>query len=138
MNINREKMPQSSHLIESLKKIISLNPKSASLLALAIGVLIWFKKSRTASKSSPSVRTSSSSSSKRGLVDRLFFSRLWKLTKIVIPSYASRECFWLISLSVFLVLRTYLTISISDIKGAIVKAIVTKKGSRFALEVRNI
>ena len=128
-------MPQASNLVHRLKSILLSNPKSSALVALAVGLILWLQKSKSSNKT-PSSRPSQSASSKRGLVDKIFFSRLWKLTKIVVPSFASREVAWLSSLCVLLVLRTFMSISISEIKGKIVKAIVTRQGSRFALEVK--
>jgi ATP-binding cassette subfamily D (ALD) protein 3 len=59
-------------------------------------------------------------------VDAIFFSRILKLLKIVIPSWRSVEVLDLALLTVFLVLRTFLTIYISTVNGKIVKAIIQK------------
>lgn len=128
-------MLQSSHLIHRLKTLISTNPKSSALIALAVALMLWLQKSKSSSSPSRSSRPGQSQSNKKGIVDKIFFSRLWKLTKIVVPSLFSRETAWLSSLYFLLVLRTFMSISISEIKGKIVKAIVTRKGARFALEV---
>ena len=128
-------MLQAPHLIHRLKSLISSNPKSFSLVALAVGLIYWLQKSKSSSSKSRPARPGQSLPNKKGIVDRIFFSRLWKLTKIAVPSLFGRETAWLGSLYLLLVLRTFLSISISEIKGKIVKAIVTRKGSRFALEV---
>lgn len=60
----------------------------------------------------------------RGNVDAIFFSRIKKLVRIVIPTWKSEEVLDLALLTVFLVLRTFLSIYIAAVNGKIVKAII--------------
>lgn len=60
----------------------------------------------------------------KGYVDYDFFLKLVKLLKIAFPKLFGRETLSMFALSVLLVLRTMLSIYISDINGSIVKAIV--------------
>lgn len=57
--------------------------------------------------------------------------RIQKLLKIAIPSYKTREATMIFILSALLVLRTYMSIWISDINGNIVKSIVDRNPDRF-------
>ena len=57
-------------------------------------------------------------------VDGVFFSRLWRLLKIVIPGPLSPE-FWLLMVhSGFLVARTWLSVVVANLDGRLVKTLV--------------
>jgi len=126
-------MPQAAQVIQRLKEILSANSKSVSVIALIVAVVYALYKP----KRGPKPPASTAPRSKKALVDLEFLKRLKKLVRIVVPSFSSREVIWLFSLSVLLVLRTFLSLSISEIKGKIVKSIVTKKGSNFVLAVKS-
>lgn len=53
----------------------------------------------------------------KGNVDAIFMSRIKKLIKIVIPSWTSPEIVDLLLLTVFLVLRTFLSIYLASVNG---------------------
>ena len=55
--------------------------------------------------------------------------------RIVIPSWHSKEVMDLVLLSVFLVIRTFLSIYLATVNGRIVKAIVERKLSLFVQRV---
>jgi hypothetical protein len=129
-------MPQLNHLFHSLKSLLSAHPKSASIVALVVALIICYKNSKPAA-SKPS-SSSSAGSSKKGHVNAEFIKRLWPLVKIVIPSWKSREVLNLVTLSVLLVARTFMSVSISDIKGKIVKTIVKQDFRKFLETVRRI
>lgn len=57
-------------------------------------------------------------------MDKEFLVRLLRLAKIAVPSVYSPECLELCLLTVFLLLRTYLSIYLATVKGRIVKGIV--------------
>lgn len=57
-------------------------------------------------------------------VDIVFFNRLWTILKIAIPGVSSKEFAILILHSVFLVLRTYLSIVVASLDGLLVKTLV--------------
>ena len=61
----------------------------------------------------------------------LFFKRVIELIKIVIPSWKTVEFFDITMLTVFLVLRTFLSIHVANVNGRIVKAIVQMDGRLF-------
>lgn len=67
----------------------------------------------------------------KGKVDKAFLHRLFRLIKIAVPSWKSREALGLLSLTVLLVSRTYLSIAIAGVNGHIVKSIVTRDFSQF-------
>lgn len=60
----------------------------------------------------------------QGLVNMLFFKNLWKLLKCAIPSWKDAITIDLTLLTGFLVVRTFLSIYISQVNGNIVKNIV--------------
>lgn len=67
----------------------------------------------------------------KGTVDYLFLQRVFKLVKIVVPTWKSREVLNLIGLSFALVARTYLSIYQASINGGTVKAIVNRDFKAF-------
>jgi hypothetical protein len=64
-----------------------------------------------------------------------FLQKLYKLLKVVVPKLAGRETLGIASLSALLVLRTVLSIYISEVNGSIVKAIVDLKPVKFIEQV---
>ncbi|PWN42022.1 hypothetical protein IE81DRAFT_323838 [Ceraceosorus guamensis] len=64
-------------------------------------------------------------------VDALFFARLKKLLRIVIPGLRSKESFLLLSHTIFLVLRTMLSLYVADLDGRIVSALVRGQTRQF-------
>jgi len=67
----------------------------------------------------------------KGTVDKIFFKRIWRLIKIVIPSWKSYEALNLVGLSITLVARTFLSIYQATINGGTVKAIVGRDFKAF-------
>lgn len=64
-------------------------------------------------------------------VDREFVRRLRKLLRIVLPGLWSKEGGLVVAHSAFLALRTFITIYVSRLDGAIVKAIVDRRAQVF-------
>lgn len=64
-------------------------------------------------------------------LNREFFRSLLRLLHIVIPGWRSKETRLLISHSVFLVLRTLISLRVAEMDGAIVKALVKGNGKEF-------
>lgn len=71
----------------------------------------------------------------KGLVDMDFFKKMIKLVKIAIPKAFGRETLGISLLSGLLVLRTVLSIYISDVNGSIVKAIVNRNFLKFIKQI---
>lgn len=69
--------------------------------------------------------------SQKVAVDKVFFKRLLVLIRVVIPKPLSREVLQLIALTVFLWLRTALTLKIADMTGMNAEALVLRDSSRF-------
>jgi ATP-binding cassette subfamily D (ALD) long-chain fatty acid import protein len=61
-----------------------------------------------------------------------FFRSLLRLLKIVIPSWKSKEARLLMSHSVFLVLRTLISLYVAELDGQLVSSLVRGKGKEFA------
>jgi len=64
-------------------------------------------------------------------INREFFRNLMKLLKIVIPGWRSKELRLLISHSIFLVLRTLLSLYVAELDGRLVSNLVRGKGRDF-------
>jgi hypothetical protein len=61
--------------------------------------------------------------------------RIKKLLKIVIPTWKCQEVLDLVLLTVFLILRTFLSIYLAGVNGKIVKAIIERDMSLFIKRV---
>ncbi|PLN77611.1 peroxisomal long-chain acyl-CoA transporter, ABC superfamily [Aspergillus taichungensis] len=66
-------------------------------------------------------------------VNREFFRNLLRLLKIVVPSWRSKELRLLVGHSVFLVLRTMLSLYVAELDGRLVSSLVRGKGKDFLL-----
>ncbi|CEQ42005.1 SPOSA6832_03783 [Sporobolomyces salmonicolor] len=68
-------------------------------------------------------------------VDALFFQRLTRLLRIVIPSLHSKEASLLLLHSFFLVLRTVLSLYVASLDGRIVSALVRAQPKQFLVRI---
>ncbi|GAA5885780.1 hypothetical protein JCM5296_000142 [Sporobolomyces johnsonii] len=68
-------------------------------------------------------------------VDALFFQRLTRLLRIVIPSLHSKEASLLLLHSFFLVLRTVLSLYVASLDGRIVSALVRAQPKQFLIRI---
>lgn len=66
-------------------------------------------------------------------LNREFFKNLFRLLKIVIPGWRSRELRLLIGHSVFLVSRTLLSLYVAELDGRLVSSLVQGRGRDFLL-----
>lgn len=66
-------------------------------------------------------------------LNREFIRSLLKLLKIVIPGWKSKELRLLVSHSIFLVLRTLLSVYVAELDGRLVSSLVRGKGREFLL-----
>ena len=64
-------------------------------------------------------------------LDRAFFRSLFRLLRIVVPGWRTKEARLLVSHSVFLVVRTLLSLQIAAMDGALVKSLVRGQGRQF-------
>lgn len=64
-------------------------------------------------------------------LDREFFKNLTRLLKICIPGWKSKELRLLISHTVFLVLRTLISLYVAELDGRLVSSLVRGKGKDF-------
>jgi ATP-binding cassette, subfamily D (ALD), peroxisomal long-chain fatty acid import protein len=81
----------------------------------------------------PSKANADSGKKKRVEINREFFRNLFRLLKIVIPGLKSKELRLLVSHSVFLVLRTMLSLYVAELDGKVVSNLVKGKGREFLL-----
>ena len=71
----------------------------------------------------------------RGNVDSLFWARITKLTKIVLPDWSCKEARYIYLLTGLLIVRTMMSIWLADVNGKVVKAIVNKSFPEFLKRV---
>lgn len=64
-------------------------------------------------------------------INREFFKNLMRLLRICIPGWRSKELRLLISHSVFLVLRTLISVCVAEMDGKLVSSLVRGKGKEF-------
>lgn len=114
----------------------------AGLAATLIAAVV--KRKREAAHRQRSIRESLSAEELRALelrkkakvaVNKEFFIRLKYLVKIVLPSWKSKEALLLLLHSSFLVVRTFLSLYVASLDGAIVKSIVQREGKQFLWEL---
>ncbi|KAH0562006.1 hypothetical protein GP486_003288 [Trichoglossum hirsutum] len=70
-------------------------------------------------------------SRKKVELNREFFRNLFRLLKIVVPGWKSKELRLLISHSVFLVVRTLISLYVAELDGRLVSSLVRGKGREF-------
>ena len=75
--------------------------------------------------------TSTVSARKRVELNSEFFRNLWRLLKIVIPGWKSKELRLVISHSFFLVIRTLISLYVAELDGKLVSSLVRGKGKEF-------
>ncbi len=68
---------------------------------------------------------------KRVELNSEFFRNLWRLLKIVIPGWRSKELGLVLSHSIFLVLRTLISLHVAALDGKLVSSLVRGKGKEF-------
>ena len=107
-------------LINRVRSAIS-EQKAAAVSAAAL------RAQRSGSTSSTSIV----SARKRVELNSEFFRNLWRLLKIVIPGWKSKELRLVISHSLFLVVRTLISLYVAELDGKLVSSLVRGKGKEF-------
>ena len=87
----------------------------------------------TSSSNSAGGSTDDRPRGKKVEVNREFFRNLIRLLKIVVPGWRSKEFRLLVGHSVFLVLRTLLSLYVAELDGRLVSSLVRGKGRDFLL-----
>jgi len=83
------------------------------------------------SGSSKKKENESASTSKRKRINAEFLRQLKNLLRILIPSWKSKEMFILAFHTAFLISRTFLSIYVATLDGAIVRSLVDRNGKKF-------
>ena len=83
----------------------------------------------------PRTREGEAGARKRVGLNREFFKNLLRLLRIVIPGWKSKELRLIISHSVFLVVRTLLSLYVAELDGKLVSSLVRGKGKEFLLGI---
>lgn len=76
-------------------------------------------------------KSTDATAKKKVEINREFFKNLMRLLKICIPGWRSKELRLLISHSVFLVLRTLISVYVAEMDGKLVSSLVRGKGKEF-------
>lgn len=127
-------MKLANHLLNVIKAMVASRERKAATVGAILAILYglhWFQ-NRNSSKYAGVQKAKRTD---RGSVNMKFFSQLWTLVKVVVPSVRSKESLLLALLSILLVARTMLSISISSVNGGVVKAIVTRDFNSFLKKV---
>lgn len=113
------------------------NTKRQAISASVIAIIFFLIKIRVTKPKPVHVRLDPAKERKknRGKVDGIFLKRIIHLLKVLFPSWNVRETYDLSLLTVFLVLRTFLSIYISTIQGGIVKSIIKMDWNMFLKKV---
>jgi ATP-binding cassette subfamily D (ALD) protein 3 len=111
--------------------------KSKAISLSVIFIVIYMIKIRTTKTRPVNVKLTAPKDKKktRGTVDGVFFKRIMHLVKVLFPKWNVRETYDIALLTVFLVLRTFLSIYISSLQGGIVKAIIKADWSLFVKKI---
>ena len=114
--------------------MISSRERKLAVSGVILGILysLHWLQNKSASKYASVAKIKRSD---RGSVNLKFGYQLLQLIKVVVPSVKSKEAFLLALLSILLVARTMLSISISSVNGGVVKAIVTRDFNLFLNKV---
>lgn len=123
-------------MLKILLANVSDNNFKRFVLMIGLGLFVTLLKHRISKESQMKLHLEIDSSPKeekklKGKVDKKFFRKLIKLIKISIPSLIGRETLVVVLLSVALILRTILSIHVSDVNGRIVKSIVRMNMNEF-------
>lgn len=84
-------------------------------------------------KSATGVSEGEATSRKKVELNREFFKNLLRLLKIVIPGWKSKEFRLIISHTVFLVLRTMISLYVAELDGRLVSSLVRGRGKDFLM-----
>lgn len=82
-------------------------------------------------RSRTGLATADTSGRKKVEINREFFRNLFRLLRIVIPGWRSKELRLIISHSIFLVVRTLISLYVADLDGKLVSNLVRGKGRDF-------
>lgn len=83
----------------------------------------------------PGTKEGEAGARKRVELNREFFKNLLRLLKIIIPGWRSKELRLIVSHSVFLVVRTLISLYVAELDGKLVSSLVRGKGKEFLLGI---
>ncbi|KAK6385605.1 ATP-binding cassette long-chain fatty acid transporter pxa2 [Exophiala oligosperma] len=116
-------------LIHRIHNAISEQKAAAARRQDELRVVRTRQSDEAAEESEPSKKQKT----KRVEINREFLRNLLRLLKIVIPGWRSKELRLIVSHSVFLVLRTLLSVYVAELDGKVVSALVKGRGRDFVL-----
>jgi ATP-binding cassette subfamily D (ALD) long-chain fatty acid import protein len=86
-------------------------------------------------RGSTTLGTGDATKSQKVELNREFFKNLFRLLRICIPGWKSKELRLLISHSIFLVVRTLISLKVAAMDGALVSSLVRGKGKDFLIGI---
>ncbi|KAG5460272.1 MAG: ABC transporter transmembrane region 2-domain-containing protein, partial [Olpidium bornovanus] len=107
------------------------NVKRFVMMAVVLGLASKILSGRARRKERKDFAAKSGLASQRVEVDRVFFGRLRRLLKVVIPGLRSKEFLLLVVHSGFLVFRTIVSVYVAALDGRIISALVRGRGRDF-------
>lgn len=82
-------------------------------------------------RSGTSAAEASATARKRVELNSEFFRNLWRLLKIVIPGWKSKELRLVVSHTFFLIIRTLISLYVAELDGKLVSSLVRGRGKQF-------
>lgn len=86
---------------------------------------------QTRHRAGPAASEGDATKSNRVELNSEFLKNLWRLLKIVIPGWRSKEIRLIVSHSLFLVIRTLISLYVAELDGKLVSSLVRGKGKEF-------
>ena len=105
------------------------------MIIICIGAIIKSGKNVNDPNVSYKGKPKSRSSAGKGNVDALFWKRIKVLLRHVFTSWTGREARYIYTLTILLIIRTFMSIWLADVNGRVVKAIVNKSFTEFLQRV---
>lgn len=100
-------------------------------LAMYLSVKVYNYRKNAIQRSKALANSDDASVPKKKRLNKQFFRQIIPLLKILIPGWTSKEMFILILHTAFLISRTFLSIYVATLDGAIVRSLVDRNGKKF-------
>ncbi|KAL6735455.1 hypothetical protein Aduo_005896 [Ancylostoma duodenale] len=103
--------------------------------AAFFAIIRWYSKAAKASKSKVFVTKNGQPSKEKAHVDGVFFRKLWRILKILVPGPFTGEMFYLLLIAVSLLCRTYADVYMIITATKIEASIISRDQLRFLMNV---
>lgn len=127
-----------SSVISVVKSLFQTKTRKATTLAIFVAVVYYVRKrlhkgeqNLAELEKEADLFVNPKAQGGKGNVDKAFFKRMSKLIKIALPGWKSREAKYIYVLSILLIVRTILSIRLSEINGKVVQGIIKMDKGQF-------